>query len=256
MILTVIPVSLVLIGGIAFLLFSASGKDAQCKAALQKLEEMETMDISVVEAQMTALKEQEKEARQELTKEGIRNSETLLSDIELKQAFSGSIIVGDSITEAISGYGLLGTDVVIGKKGLRIDSADEQIQTAINLCPSHLFLAFGTNDMEVYNGNAAGFIDAYRVQIEKIKAALPDTPVYINSILPVQDFVLASNPSLGYSGKFNEALQALCEETGCTFIDSTFLVEGNDSMYEPDGEHVVLDYYPKWLTYMAEMAGL
>jgi len=41
---------------------------------------------------------------------------------------------------------------------------------------------------------------------------------------------------------------------GCTFIDDTFLVD--ESMYEPDGEHMVYNYYPKWLTYMAERAGL
>ena len=43
---------------------------------------------------------------------------------------------------------------------------------------------------------------------------------------------------------------------GCTFIDNTFLVDGRDDMYEPDGEHVIADYYPLWLTYMAETAGL
>ena len=43
---------------------------------------------------------------------------------------------------------------------------------------------------------------------------------------------------------------------GCTYIDNSFIVDGNENMYEPDGEHVIRDFYPKWLTYMAEMAGL
>lgn len=51
-----------------------------------------------------------------------------------------------------------------------------------------------------------------------------------------------------------EALGDFCDEMGCTFIDDTFLVD--ESMYEPDGEHMVYNYYPKWLTYMAERAGL
>ena len=32
---------------------------------------------------------------------------------------------------------------------------------------------------------------------------------------------------------------------GCTFIDDTFLVD--ESMYEPDGEHMVYNYYPNGL---------
>lgn len=43
---------------------------------------------------------------------------------------------------------------------------------------------------------------------------------------------------------------------GLTFIDNSFILESGENMYEPDGEHVVMAYYPKWLTNMAETAGL
>ena len=44
---------------------------------------------------------------------------------------------------------------------------------------------------------------------------------------------------------------------GCTFIDNSAIVEGSsEDLYEPDGEHVIQDYYPKWLTHMAQAAGL
>ena len=160
-----------------------------------------------------------------------------------------------SITQAISEYGYLDTDVVVSKRGLSVVNAQEQFSTAISLNPSHVFLAFGTNDLEIYNGDPTGFIDAYREKVQMVKDALPDVPIYINSILPIQDFAIASNPALGYYSQFNQALSDFCDEMDCTFIDNTFLVE-DSSMYEPDGEHVIMDYYPKWLTYMAETAGL
>ena len=71
-------------------------------------------------------------------------------------------------------------------------------------------------------------------------------------------FFIAPIPFLtsGYYPEFNQALEDLCQQMGCTFIDNTFLVDGRDDMYEPDGEHVIADYYPLWLTYMAETAGL
>ena len=116
------------------------------------------------------------------------------------------------------------------------------------------FLAFGANDLEIYNGDSSAFIDAYRVKVKQIQNALPDTAIYINSILPIQQSAIDQNPALAYYDSFNQALRDFCDEMGCTFIDDTFLVD--ESMYEPDGEHMVYNYYPKWLTYMAERAGL
>lgn len=168
--------------------------------------------------------------------------------------FQGTVIVGDSITESIAEYGFLDTSIVVAKLGLRIDAADEQISTAISLNPSVFFLSFGANDLEIYNGDSSAFIAAYKEKIDQIKAALPETPIYINSILPIQQSAIDQNPALAYYDSFNQALASFCEESGCTFIDDSFLVDEN--MYEPDGEHMVYSYYPKWLTYMAERAGL
>ena len=130
----------------------------------------------------------------------------------------------------------------------------DQINTAISLNPSVFFLSFGANDLEIYNGDSSAFIDAYRVKVKQIQNALPDTAIYINSILPIQQSAIDQSPALAYYDSFNQALRDFCDEMGCTFIDDTFLVD--ESMYEPDGEHMVYNYYPKWLTYMAERAGL
>lgn len=49
----------------------------------------------------------------------------------------------------------------------------------------------------------------------------------------------------------------MCQEMGCTFIDNSSIIESSsENLYEPDGEHVIQDYYPKWLTHMAQVAGL
>ena len=64
-------------------------------------------------------------------------------------------------------------------------------------------------------------------------------------------------PDLGYYPDYNEGLIKLCQEMGCTFIDnSTIVTDSSENLYEPDGEHVIQDYYPKWLTNMAQIAGL
>ena len=245
-VLTVIPVAVVLTAGIAFL-FSRSDSESQvCQQNVARLKELENTDISSVEQAISDIQGQLDAQADAQAREDIVNSSGILTNVQ---------IVGDSITQAISEYGYLDTDVVVSKRGLSVVNAQEQFSTAISLNPSHVFLAFGTNDLEIYNGDPTGFIDAYREKVQMVKDALPDVPIYINSILPIQDFAIASNPALGYYSQFNQALSDFCDEMDCTFIDNTFLVE-DSSMYEPDGEHVIMDYYPKWLTYMAETAGL
>lgn len=251
-ILAVIPATILLAAGVSFFCSRSSNSDKLCQEAVTRLEQLEAADISDTESQLRLLAEKDRPASSSTSEEGVLGD--ILTDVQIKQVFQGTVIVGDSITESIAEYGFLDTSIVVAKLGLRIDAADEQISTAISLNPSVFFLSFGANDLEIYNGDSSAFIAAYKEKIDQIKAALPETPIYINSILPIQQSEIDQNPALAYYDSFNQALASFCEESGCTFIDDSFLVDEN--MYEPDGEHMVYSYYPKWLTYMAERAGL
>lgn len=251
-ILAVIPATILLAAGVSFFCSRSSNSDKLCQETVTRLEQLEATDISDTESQLRLLAEKDRPASSSTSEEGVLGD--ILTDVQIKQVFQGTVIVGDSITESIAEYGFLDTSIVVAKLGLRIDAADEQISTAISLNPSVFFLSFGANDLEIYNGDSSAFIAAYKEKIDQIKAALPETPIYINSILPIQQSAIDQNPALAYYDSFNQALASFCEESGCTFIDDSFLVDEN--MYEPDGEHMVYSYYPKWLTYMAERAGL
>lgn len=251
-ILAVIPATILLAAGVSFFCSQSSNSDKLCQESVTRLEQLEAADISDTESQLRLLAEKDRPASSSTSEEGVLGD--ILTDVQIKQVFQGTVIVGDSITESIAEYGFLDTSIVVAKLGLRIDAADEQISTAISLNPSVFFLSFGANDLEIYNGDSSAFIAAYKEKIDQIKAALPETPIYINSILPIQQSAIDQNPALAYYDSFNQALASFCEESGCTFIDDSFLVDEN--MYEPDGEHMVYSYYPKWLTYMAERAGL
>ncbi len=251
-ILAVIPATILLAAGVAFFCSRSSNSDKLCQETVTRLKQLEAADISDTESQLRLLAEKDRPASSSTSEEGVLGD--ILTDVQIKQVFQGTVIVGDSITESIAEYGFLDTSIVVAKLGLRIDAADEQISTAISLNPSVFFLSFGANDLEIYNGDSSAFIAAYKEKIDQIKAALPETPIYINSILPIQQSAIDLSPALAYYDSFNQALASFCEESGCTFIDDSFLVDEN--MYEPDGEHMVYSYYPKWLTYMAERAGL
>lgn len=251
-----VPAGLIAAGAIAFFATRAPGQDPACADNVARLEALAASDISRTEQMLRDLKDNEKSDEASTSQEAIADGSAVLDDIAIKQTFQGTVILGDSITNSITEYGYLDTDVVVAKLGLSVAGADEQIDTAISLYPSTIFMSFGANDLETYISDSEAFIDAYRVQVKKLQEALPGVPIYINGILPILQSTIDSIPALGYYPQYNEALQALCQEMGLTYIDSSFLLEGNENMYEPDGEHVVMGFYPKWLTYMAEMAGL
>ena len=54
--------------------------------------------------------------------------------------------------------------------------------------------------------------------------------------------------------KYNQALQALCDEQQIGFIDNTVIVENSD--YEEDGIHLKSPFYPRWAVHMAEVTSL
>ena len=179
-----------------------------------------------------------------------------LSNPEIRQVFQNTVILGDSITESTWEYGFLDQDVVISKRGISVVSADDLIQAAINSYPSVIFMSFGSNDLEIYQADVNGFIESYREQVHKLKQALPSVPIYINCILPLTEGAIEETPALIYYPFYNAALQEMCVQEGLAYLDETFLVTAIPSLYEPDGQHVVVAYYPLWLTYMARMAGL
>ena len=146
-ILAVIPAVVVLAAGVAFFCSRSGNTDKQCQETVERLQKLETADISSIEDAIRALSEKEKPTGSD-SEEGVLGD--ILTDVQIKQAFQGTVIVGDSITESIAEYGFLDTSIVVAKLGLRIDDADDQINTAISLNPSVFFLSFGANDLEIY----------------------------------------------------------------------------------------------------------
>ena len=192
----------------------------------------------------------------EMTPSRSNDEITALDDVSILQKFRGTVILGDSITESIWEFGFLDKDVVLSEIGLSVSDADDLVDTAISLSPKAIFMAFGTNDMTGYGSDAAGFAASYKKQVEKLQNALPGVPIYINSVLPVTQEAIDEQPELKYYPEYDAALMELCSEMGCGFIDRSFIVQNDPDYFEPDGIHVVANFYPLWLGVMAEAAGL
>ncbi len=221
--------------------------------AVDWIRAQEQTDVGEIE-QMLSLREQE-EAKA-LEAEEPAKEEKPMDKQSLRRRLGSAVIVGDSVAEGFLDYEFLESDCVIAEKGLRADSAGEEIAKALALSPTHLFLSMGLNDLEYCRGDSQRFVEHYRERILEIREQYPELPIYINGILPILPEAVAEKAELGQADAYNEALRQMCEELGITFIDSRDLLEGKEEWYQKDAIHLKSQFYPLWLNRMEEAAGL
>lgn len=174
----------------------------------------------------------------------------------LRQRFGLAVLVGDSVAEGFLDYEFLEASSVIARKGLRADTAGEEIGKALDLSPTCLFLSMGLNDLEYCRGDSGRFVEYYRERIVEIRESHPDLPVYVCGILPILPGAVEKKAELGYVDAFNEALRQMCEEFQLPFIEGGDLLEGREEWYQKDEIHLKSEFYPLWLGRMEEVAGL
>ena len=200
------------------------------------LSEMDRTDVGKVNKKIQKLEEEE------------RVKEEAADNRSVSEKFADCLILGDSITQGLYEYGVLDEANVQADRGTEVSEVsskkiEEHIKKAKEMKPEVLFLSYGMNDIEAQNGNASGFVKAYKNVIEDLKESLPDTKSAIET-----------RPLFANVPKFNQKLKKLCKKEKVTFIDNTDLVK--QEYYADDGIHMSPSYYTKWVDHMAEAAGL
>ena len=208
---------------------------------------MDEMDVSKADKKIKELETQERETEQDAEEQ------------PASEKFADCLVLGDSITQGLYEYGVLDQANVQADRGAGVSAGDNEkladhIARAKEMKPSVLFLSYGMNDVGAQNGEADGFIKAYRPVIRDLKKSLPDTKIYVNSILPTAQIAIDQNSVYAKIPEFNQKLKKLCEKEKVTFIDNTELVK--QEYYAGDGIHMSTGYYKEWVNHMAEVAEL
>ena len=226
------PVSLVLAASALLMLgallpsVAADGQSTQVKKGHAVMEKLAKQSVASVDKKIAA--QEQKERLQKLSSQ------------PLSLRFQNALIMGDSLAEAFGDYQLVSSSNLLATRGRRTDNIDQEIATAISLA----------------RGNAQRFIRQYKKQIHKLKEALPDTKIFINSLIPMDAAAIAQVPVYARYKEFNEALKQMCEEEQSTYIDNTALMDWSPAVYDIDGVHPKYSYYPIWLAHMASVAGI
>ena len=174
------------------------------------LSEMDRTDVGKVNKKIQKLEEEE------------RVKEEAADNRSVSEKFADCLILGDSITQGLYEYGVLDEANVQADRGTEVSEVsskkiEEHIKKAKEMKPEVLFLAYGMNDIEAQNGNASGFVKAYKNVIEDLKESLPDTKIYVNCILPAAQSAIETRPLFANVPKFNQKLKKLCKKEKVTW---------------------------------------
>lgn len=187
--------------------------------------------------------------------------------------FADAAFLGDSLTAGfcVNEYNIdVGGALVCGYEGISpntivnrttVTSPDRGEEVAIDVLaanqPAKLYILLGTNAL-VQTGNEDSFINYYARMLDDLRAALPNTTFYVQSILcATQETVEddASGLSPDHIGPINQQIKALCEERGLYYLDlnAEFSDENGyllTDYAQPDGIHLTVSGYNKWVSYL------
>lgn len=164
------------------------------------------------------------------------------------------VFFGNSITEA-GKWSSYFPGCSISNRGISGDNTDgmiARIHEVIAAQPSKIFIMAGINDMSLQRDNTM-IIRQMKLLLRQIKAGSPDTEIYVQSILPLNDEKLKYARLVDKATQiveYNERLEVLCEEMGIPYIDIyTFLSDGEGQLkaeYTTDGLHINAAAYEVW----------
>ena len=134
--------------------------------------------------------------------DNIENQSLEKMDINYSKYYENTIFMGDSITEALSEFGILDSYNVIANKGDTVVNALQNMDKLQGINPKNLVLLYGMNDVIAFDSNSSeessnALKEKYIELINSIKSVLPKTNIYLISPLPVMDnlskYILTNN---------------------------------------------------------------
>ncbi len=212
-------------------------------AYLQTLEER---DPAIVKEQLRLQREVH---NQEESEE--RREQLLDGSIDVWSLFGESVIMGDSRAVGFYLYEYIPQSRVLAAGGNTIRSIMEHQEELLSLSPETLFLCYGLNDVSVgYWNSPQEYEKEYQEILIQLKELLPNTEIYVNSILPAQAAGLAVQSAWGNIPEYSDAVKEMCKANDIGWVDCDGIVSEYVDLYDEDGIHVQREFYPYWAAQM------
>ncbi len=166
------------------------------------------------------------------------------------------IFLGDSITDEGEWSELLRSSNInsnVLNRGISGDTTDrilQRIDVIIETQPKQIFLMVGINDLAMMNKSVNKVVDKYKQILIKFKNVIPDTQVFIQSVLPVNQNIYLYWEDNQKIVNLNSKLTGLAAEFNYQYIDiHSYFIDAEkqlDAKYTADGLHLNGKAYLLW----------
>lgn len=114
--------------------------------------------------------------------------------------------------------------------------------------PEKVFVMAGINGLHIQTEQV--FTEKYATMVDSIKQAVPNSKIYLQSILPVNPSMKAGKPfNKEKIAKCNEIVRRIAEQKGCVYVDlyRLYAVDGiMPAELTRDGVHLFPESYDRW----------
>ena len=226
----------VIIGIVIFIALSGQNITTDdIKEGRAYIEGLEAADTASVEEQVKELRKKERKAALES------------GDLDVWSQFTDIAILGDSRAVGFYSYNLVDESRVFATGGATIRDIEQYTDQLVALNPSSIIFCYGLNDISIgYWDNVDDYIAEQDQIIADLKEAMPNTTIYINSIIPAIDPAFERSEKWRDIPEWNDAIRQHCEDNNIPYIDITEDVEAHEDLYDVDGIHMQKAFYEYW----------
>ena len=185
--------------------------------------------------------------------------------------FDDAVFIGDSLTTGIQLYNILPDTTVLASVGININNiftnevindgngGQQTILDAANdTAPAKIYTMLGTNGLKGLGPEET--VRYYRQLVQQLKADHPDSIIYVQSLMPINEEIFAAN--YGYEltnaeiDECNELLMQMAGEEEVYFVNCAEAIKDENgelpAEFTTDGLHFRGEYYNKWIDYLKE----
>ena len=243
--------TILIVMAVCMALLFASCKDEGKKeeaAAVERLRAMEAGDPEEVR-RIIRSQEQERMAAEIDT----LVDQMLSGEVDVWSKMQDCVILGDSRAVGFYYYDFLPHERVLADGGDTIRTLRDHVPEVIAMNPARVYIAYGVNDINIgFWSTAEEYTSEMAETLGMIEEGLPGVEIYVNSTLEVQDWALYKGDMWKYIPDWNQAIRAMCEQEGFTFVDNSQATAAHQDLYDADGIHMQRAFYTYWAINMVE----
>ncbi|MCM1307178.1 MAG: hypothetical protein NC223_01115 [Butyrivibrio sp.] len=173
----------------------------------------------------------------------------------IRKLYSNTVVIGDSRAKGIVDNGVLTDNEVAYYGGASVGTLYDTTKRAAGLMRAKTLFIVGLNDLGYYGGDAAVFKADFINLIKTYLSVNPQSSIYLQEILPVQEYGRFAWRRMDSIPEFNNAIREICDEYGYTYVSATQYCLSK-YVNSSDGAHFNFNFYILWAQTIANQMGL